>query len=61
MWSIGALLELDNRVKLEAFIRDQFDLDLPIIEEGSNHTMFEFFVDKEGKLVMFHLIEPKTH
>ena len=49
MWSIGAILELDDRVKLESFMRDNLDLDLPTFEDGSNHTIFEYFVDKQGK------------
>ena len=48
MWSVGALLELDDRAKMEAFLREKTDLDLPACEPGSGNTMFEFFVEKSG-------------
>ncbi|XP_071074543.1 dynein axonemal heavy chain 8 [Dasypus novemcinctus] len=49
MWSIGALLELDNREKLEAFLRThQSHLDLPQIPKGTNQTMYEFYVTDYG-------------
>uniref|UniRef100_A0A8C2TFR5 Dynein axonemal heavy chain 8 n=1 Tax=Coturnix japonica TaxID=93934 RepID=A0A8C2TFR5_COTJA len=49
MWSLGALLELDNRDKLEAFIRDHDNkLDLPEIPPGTNQTMYEFYVTDNG-------------
>ena len=49
MWSIGALLELDDRAKLETFMRENTDLDLPKIKPGSGDTIFEYFVDKGGE------------
>lgn len=50
MWSLGALLELDGRDKLEAFIRAHDNkLDLPKISPGTNQTMYEFYVSKHGK------------
>lgn len=50
MWSLGALLELDSRDKLEAFIRAHDNkLDLPKIPRGSNQTMYEFYVTDRGK------------
>lgn len=50
MWSLGALLELDSRDKLEAFIRAHDNkLDLPKIPRGSNQTMYEFYVNDRGK------------
>ncbi|NXI42561.1 DYH8 protein, partial [Galbula dea] len=49
MWSLGALLELDSRDKLEAFIRAQDDkLDLPEISPSTNQTMYEFYVTDYG-------------
>ena len=48
MWSIGALLELEDRAKMEQWMRDETELDLPLIEEGSGDTIFEFKVDKRG-------------
>lgn len=48
MWSIGALLELDDRAKMEEFTRGNFELDLPPIDEGSLDTIFEFLVNEAG-------------
>ncbi|NXH30788.1 DYH8 protein, partial [Myiagra hebetior] len=49
MWSLGALLELDSRDKLEAFIRAHDNkLDLPKISPGTNQTMYEFYVSNDG-------------
>lgn len=49
MWCIGAFLELDDRAKLEQFIRSSnFHLDLPVIPSGSEDTMFDYFVDHDG-------------
>ena len=50
MWSIGAFLELDDRAKLEEFIRKQEDirLDLPVIPSDSDSTMFDYYVDNQG-------------
>ncbi|XP_059501668.1 dynein axonemal heavy chain 8-like [Stegostoma tigrinum] len=50
MWSIGALLELDSRAKLEKFLRTHDSkLDLPDIPAGSPETMFEFLVNQQGE------------
>ena len=48
MWSVGALLELDDRAKVEEFMRRNFELDLPPISEGSSDTIFEFLVNDAG-------------
>ncbi|NWX18802.1 DYH8 protein, partial [Aegotheles bennettii] len=49
MWSLGALLELDSRDKLEAFIRAHGNsLDLPEISPGTGQTMYEFYVNDYG-------------
>ncbi|NXP03754.1 DYH8 protein, partial [Thinocorus orbignyianus] len=49
MWSLGALLELDSRDKLEAFIRAHDNkLDLPEIAPGTSQTMYEFYVTDYG-------------
>ncbi|NXF87312.1 DYH8 protein, partial [Eubucco bourcierii] len=49
MWSLGALLELDSRDKLETFIRAHDNkLDLPEISPGSSQTMYEFYVTDCG-------------
>lgn len=51
MWSVGAFLEISDRVKLEEYIRnnEEFTLDLPRIEEGSDDTMFDYFVETNGE------------
>uniref|UniRef100_A0A8C2VG97 Dynein axonemal heavy chain 8 n=1 Tax=Chinchilla lanigera TaxID=34839 RepID=A0A8C2VG97_CHILA len=49
MWSIGALLELESREKLEVFLRrHESKLDLPGIPPGTNQTMYEFYVTDYG-------------
>ncbi|XP_038654809.1 dynein heavy chain 8, axonemal-like [Scyliorhinus canicula] len=49
MWSVGALLELESRTKLETFLRAHSSkLDLPAIPSGSHETMFEFLVNQKG-------------
>lgn len=50
MWSFGAFLELDDRKKLEEFLKnnDDFKLDLPVIEQTSEETIFDFYVDEKG-------------
>lgn len=47
MWSVGALLELDDRSKMEAFLVEQGQLKLPPVKEGE--TIFEYLVDESGK------------
>ncbi len=49
MWSLGALLELDDRVKMEEFmLGHESHLNYPQIEQGSGHTIFEFVVNSQG-------------
>ena len=48
MWSLGALLELDDRAKLETFLRENTTLNLPKCDPAGGDTIFEFFVDKAG-------------
>ncbi|KAM5298313.1 dynein axonemal heavy chain 8 [Ctenodactylus gundi] len=49
MWSIGALLELESREKLEVFLRQhESKLDLPEIPNGTSQTMYEFYVTDYG-------------
>ncbi|XP_067868157.1 dynein axonemal heavy chain 5 isoform X2 [Heterodontus francisci] len=47
MWSIGALLELDDRAKMESFLRNHSaPLELPVTE--GEETIFEFVVCADG-------------
>lgn len=50
MWSAGAVLELDDRKKLELWLRgnDAFSLDLPDVPPGGEDTMFDFHVTPDG-------------
>lgn len=50
MWSVGALLELSDRSKMEEFMRKNCKLDHPTIEEGSGDTIFEYTVDADGEI-----------
>ncbi|KAM8811434.1 dynein axonemal heavy chain 5 [Eudromia elegans] len=51
MWSVGALLELEDRYKMEHWLRNHAarKLDLPSIPEGSEDTMFDYYVASDGK------------
>ncbi|XP_012940947.1 dynein heavy chain 5, axonemal [Aplysia californica] len=53
MWSIGAFLELDDRAKMEEFLRkhETIRLDLPQIPDGFDATMFDYMVDSDGSWV----------
>ncbi|XP_078482966.1 dynein axonemal heavy chain 8 [Ciona intestinalis] len=49
MWSVGATLELADRARMEGFlIEHESKLDLPSIESGSGHTIFEFVPGANG-------------
>ncbi|OXB65197.1 hypothetical protein ASZ78_004954 [Callipepla squamata] len=50
MWSIGALLEQEDRCKMEHWLRNcaAIKLDLPCIPEGSEDTMFDYYVASDG-------------
>lgn len=52
VWGVGALLELDDRAKMEEFLVKHGKLPLPDIDEGSYDTIFEFVVDDCGKWVL---------
>ncbi|XP_010893351.3 dynein heavy chain 8, axonemal [Esox lucius] len=48
MWSLGALLELEDREKLEAFLRaHESKVDIPRTRPGE--TMFEYMVNQKGE------------
>uniref|UniRef100_A0A4X1TPM1 AAA+ ATPase domain-containing protein n=1 Tax=Sus scrofa TaxID=9823 RepID=A0A4X1TPM1_PIG len=50
MWSVGAVLELDGRRRLEHWLRSQemLALDLPPLA-GPDDTMFDYYVTSDGK------------
>lgn len=52
MWSIGAFLELEDRMKMEEFLRrhESIRLDLPVIESGTESSMFDYMVESTGNL-----------
>ncbi|XP_041422160.1 dynein heavy chain 5, axonemal isoform X4 [Xenopus laevis] len=48
MWSLGALLELDDRMKMEKFLWDHSALlELPTV--SGDQTIFEFVIDDHGQ------------
>lgn len=51
MWSAGAVLELDNRKKMEIWLRgnDSIHLNLPDIPPDSEDTMFDYHVTTDGR------------
>ncbi|XP_056299693.1 dynein axonemal heavy chain 5 isoform X1 [Pseudoliparis swirei] len=53
MWSTGALLELDDRRKMETWLRgnDSICLNLPDIPLDSDDTMFDYHVTADGQWV----------
>ncbi|KAF6773678.1 hypothetical protein AHF37_07206 [Paragonimus kellicotti] len=50
MWSIGALLEEDDRAKFDAYIRqhETIRLDLPPIDANTSDSVFDFLVSDNG-------------
>ncbi|XP_076801600.1 dynein axonemal heavy chain 8-like [Clavelina lepadiformis] len=52
MWSLGALLELNDREKMEIFLykyqQENRGLNLPIIPKDSGFNMFEYLVNDSG-------------
>ncbi|XP_047189213.1 dynein axonemal heavy chain 5 isoform X3 [Scophthalmus maximus] len=53
MWSVGALLELDDRRKMEIWLRrnDGIHLDLPDIPRDSEDIMFDYHVTADGQWI----------
>ncbi|XP_071340329.1 dynein axonemal heavy chain 5 isoform X1 [Trachinotus anak] len=48
MWSLGALLELGDRAKMEAFLKGHSSsLDLPLAQD--DQTIFEFTINEQGQ------------
>lgn len=56
MWSVGAFLELEDRIKMEEFLRrhEDIELDLPDISPGSESCIFDYMVESSGKLLYMY-------
>jgi dynein heavy chain len=49
-WSVGALLELDERKKLQAFLLEKNpDMQFPPVTSESTDTIYEYFVSENGE------------
>nr|XP_018671052.1 dynein heavy chain 5, axonemal isoform X3 [Ciona intestinalis] len=53
MWSIGALLELDDRRKLQDFLieTEGLELDIPHVDGSGEFTIFDYMVNNDGEWV----------
>ncbi|XP_072018853.1 LOW QUALITY PROTEIN: dynein axonemal heavy chain 5-like [Amphiura filiformis] len=49
MWSLGALLELDDRKKLEEQMISKGTLNLPKVDASAGDTIFEYVVNEQGE------------
>ena len=59
MWSLGALLELEDRAKMEAFItQHESHLNLPPLT--GDETIFEYLVDEKGRNYVTYFIYRET-
>ncbi|KAI9220476.1 dynein heavy chain and region D6 of dynein motor-domain-containing protein [Blastocladiella britannica] len=48
-WSLGSLLELDERKKLQAFLMEKSpSLDFPKLDPSTMDTFYEFYVNEQG-------------
>ncbi|KAI4900024.1 hypothetical protein NFI96_023292, partial [Prochilodus magdalenae] len=60
MWSVGALLELEDRSKMEMFLRNHSALlDLPNTQD--DQTIFEFMVSEAGEWNLWSTKVPEYH
>lgn len=61
MWSIGALLELNDRRKMEVWLRgnDSIHLNLPDIRRDSEDTMFDYYVTADGMHALINMLSPE--
>ncbi|XP_076826623.1 dynein axonemal heavy chain 5 [Brachyhypopomus gauderio] len=60
MWSVGALLELDDRSKMEVFLRNHPALlDMPSPQEDK--TIFEFMISETGEWDLWSKKVPEYH
>lgn len=56
MWSLGSLLELDDRAKMQDFmLSHESKLNYPDLPEGSGFTIFEFVVTDAGAVGILFL------
>ena len=56
MWSVGALLELDDREKLQQYLLNhESRLSYPLL--ATDETIFEYRVDNSGMYVVYYCIE----
>ncbi|XP_052831159.1 dynein axonemal heavy chain 5-like [Octopus bimaculoides] len=63
LWSIGAFLELDDRAKLEQFLRTTPNVSsyLPKIDESSESTIFDYMVAADGSWVHWNNLVKEYH
>lgn len=56
MWSAGALLELDDRRKVETWLRgnESIHLKLPDIPPDSEDTIFDYYVTADGSNIFIN-------
>ncbi|KNE55648.1 hypothetical protein AMAG_01535 [Allomyces macrogynus ATCC 38327] len=49
-WSLGSLLELDERKKLQTYLLEHYpNMSYPPLDPSSQDTFFEFFVNEQGQ------------
>lgn len=52
MWSVGALLELADRARLEEHLKNKYlHLDMPECTKGPHDSVFDYRVDENGMYV----------
>jgi len=67
MWSIGAYLELDDRSRLQEFLKTNFQLDMPNLSSNPEDTIFDYFVHEKSGVwkhwnsVVTEYVYPKDH
>ena len=71
MWSVGAFLELDDRARLQDYLIGNsdasFQLDTPILANGNEDTIFDYFVHEKTSAwthwntVVTEYVYPKDH
>ena len=57
MWSIGALLELPERKKMQEYLKENYpSLNFPPCRPNTDDTIFDFVVDSHGMIPNNHVI-----